>query len=133
MERYLLIALCLLSAFGCSPSTADRPAPESSPTEIATGSEEPTEEAPAETPQEVADAPAGRLALTQCDPENRPQACTKDYRPVCAEVDNGIRCIRAPCPSTEQREFSNGCTACSDAKTVGYWPVPCAQLTTTAP
>jgi hypothetical protein len=83
----------------------------------------PTGEAPAEP------APQGRLAFTQCDPENRPQACTREYRPVCAEVDNGVRCVTTPCDSTDQKEFGNGCTACSDAKTQGYWPVACAELT----
>lgn len=129
-----MIALCLFSSlFGCGSSGPDRPAPESSSTDIATGDEEPAAEQPDETPQEAAEAPSGRLAFTQCDPENRTQACTRDYRPVCAEVDNGVRCIQAPCPSTEQKEFPNGCTACADAKTTGFWPVPCAQLTTTAP
>jgi hypothetical protein len=48
---------------------------------------------------------------------------------VCAEVDNGVRCVTTPCDSTDQKEFANGCTACSDAKTHGYWPIACAELT----
>jgi hypothetical protein len=70
----------------------------------------------------------GRLAFTQCDAEKRPQACTREYRPVCGEVDSGVRCIKAPCPSTEQRTFGNACTACADAKTTGYWPVSCEEM-----
>lgn len=46
--------------------------------------------------------------------------CTREYRPVCADVDTGIRCITAPCPSTEKKTYSNGCTACADEKVTGY-------------
>jgi hypothetical protein len=67
-----------------------------------------------------------RLALTPCtDP--RPQMCTMQYDPVCAEVDNGIRCIKAPCPSTDRKTYSNACAACSDPKTYGYWPGSCEE------
>ena len=34
------------------------------------------------------------------------KACTKDYRPVCAEVQ--VQCIKAPCPQIEET-FSNKC------------------------
>jgi hypothetical protein len=57
--------------------------------------------------------------------------CTREYKPVCAEVDNGVRCVTQPCDSTDQKEFPNACTACSDAKAQGYWPVACAELTGT--
>jgi hypothetical protein len=55
--------------------------------------------------------------------------CTKEYRPVCAEVDNGVRCVTTPCDSTDQKEYATGCVACSDPKVQGYWPVACAELT----
>jgi hypothetical protein len=55
----------------------------------------------------------------------RPQACTMDYRPVCATRDTGVRCITAPCPSTEQKTFSNACTACSDPKVIRHVPGEC--------
>lgn len=113
----------------CGASAPEPQAPVSEP------SAEPAYEAPPAPDEPAAQgepapeaAPQGRLAFTQCDAEHRPEMCTKEYRPVCAEVDNGIRCITAPCPSTDQKEFANGCTACADAKTHGYWPVPCAQL-----
>ncbi len=77
---------------------------------------------------EAAPAGAGRMAFTTCNADDRPQACTREYRPVCAEVDNGKRCVTTPCDSTDQKEFGNGCTACADAKTSGYWPVACDQL-----
>ena len=113
----------------CGASTPEPEAP------VVEQTAEPVHEAPPAPEEPAAEgeapaegAPQGRLAFTQCDLENRPQACTEDYRPVCAEVDNGIRCIKAPCPSTDQKEFANGCTACADAKTQGYWPVACAEL-----
>jgi hypothetical protein len=54
--------------------------------------------------------------------------CTREYRAVCAEVDTGVRCVKAPCPSSEPRTFGNACTACADAKTIGYWPVSCEEM-----
>jgi hypothetical protein len=46
------------------------------------------------------------------------------YRPVCGEVDNGVRCVTTPCDSTDQREFGNACMACAEPKTTGYWRSP---------
>jgi len=56
---------------------------------------------------------------TQCkDP--RPQMCTKEYRPVCATRDTGVRCVTTPCPSTELVTKGNACTACADEKVFSY-------------
>lgn len=63
--------------------------------------------------------PSKALALTKCS-DPRPQMCTMDYRPVCAQRDTGIRCVKAPCPSSEWKTYSNGCSACSDADVSGY-------------
>jgi hypothetical protein len=41
--------------------------------------------------------------------EPRPQVCTQDYRPVCAELQDG-----------SFKTFSNGCSACSDPAVTGY-------------
>jgi hypothetical protein len=41
--------------------------------------------------------------------EPRPQVCTQDYRPVCAELQDG-----------SFKTFFNGCSACSDAAVTGY-------------
>ena len=61
-----------------------------------------------------------------CSPESRQaQACTMIYAPVCAVVDTGIRCIRAPCPSTKLVKFSNACVACKDRSTIGYYAGEC--------
>jgi len=126
-----IIALCWgLVACGASTAEPETPSAESSAEpahEAPPAPEEPVVAAGEEPPAPEGEA-HGRLAFTQCDLENRPQACTREYRPVCAEVDNGIRCIKAPCPSTDKKEFANGCTACADAKTQGYWPIACAEL-----
>ncbi|MEE9304435.1 MAG: hypothetical protein V3U84_11735 [Thiotrichaceae bacterium] len=50
----------------------------------------------------------------------RKQACTKEYRPVCAVKDTGVRCVTTPCPSTEKVTYANKCTACADAKVYSY-------------
>lgn len=81
-----------------------------------------------ETPSEDAPAATGRMAFTQCDSEHRPEMCTKEYRPVCAEIDNGVRCITTPCDSTDQRNFGNACMACADPAVTGHWPVACEAL-----
>ena len=57
--------------------------------------------------------------LKKC-PEPRPQMCTRDYRPVCASRDTGIRCITTPCPSSEQKTYGNACSACADASVMAY-------------
>lgn len=62
----------------------------------------------------------------QC-PEERSQICTHEYRPVCATRDTGIRCVTAPCPSSEEKTYGNACTACADTKVFEYRPNACAQ------
>lgn len=54
--------------------------------------------------------------ITYCDSENRPEACTKEYLPVCGHFNENIQCIKAPCAET----YGNACVACSDEK-VSYW------------
>lgn len=61
--------------------------------------------------------------------EPRPEACTMQYDPVCADVDNGIRCVKAPCPSTDRKTYGNGCSACGDPKVYGYTPGACEERT----
>lgn len=58
-------------------------------------------------------------------PSQRPQVCTRDYRPVCAQRDTGVRCVTTPCPSTEWVTRPNACSACGDAKVYGYKPGAC--------
>ena len=39
----------------------------------------------------------------------RPQICTMDYNPICGFISEN-----------QTKTFSNGCTACSDAKVISY-------------
>jgi len=64
--------------------------------------------------------------MTQC-PEQRSQFCTREYVPVCATRDTGIRCVTAPCPSSEEKTYGNACTACADIKVIGYRSNACEQ------
>ncbi|MBN2459286.1 DUF333 domain-containing protein [Candidatus Woesearchaeota archaeon] len=48
--------------------------------------------------------------------EPRPEACTKEYMPVCGWFDSSIQCLAYPCAQT----YGNKCTACADEKVV-YW------------
>ena len=52
--------------------------------------------------------------------EPRSKMCTREYRPVCATKDTGIRCMKNPCPSIRQVTYSNACTACADSSVYGY-------------
>ncbi len=70
-----------------------------------------------------------KAELTHC-PENRPHICTRDYRPVCATKDTNVRCVTTPCPSTEQKTYSNACSACADSKVIGHIPDECPSLST---
>ena len=60
-------------------------------------------------------------------PEPRPQMCTRDYRPVCATRDTGVRCVTTPCPSTEEKTYGNACSACADASVIAYREGACDQ------
>ena len=51
--------------------------------------------------------------FTACK-EPRPQMCTREYRPVCAKRADG-----------SMKTYSNGCTACTDPKVVGYYQGAC--------
>jgi len=65
-------------------------------------------------------------AFTECTADqHNGDFCVDVMRPVCGAVDNGIRCVRAPCPSTYNRTYSNGCVACLDQQVYGFWPGPC--------
>jgi hypothetical protein len=50
----------------------------------------------------------------------RPEFCAEIYQPVCAIRDTGIRCVTTPCDSTEQVDYANACSACSDPEVLGY-------------
>ena len=47
-------------------------------------------------------------SLTHCT-EPRPQICTREYRPVCAQLQNG-----------RSKTYATACTACADSDVAGY-------------
>jgi len=51
--------------------------------------------------------------------------CSEYEAPVCGVVDTGVRCIQAPCPSSEKRSFLNACKACADSSVVQFTPGSC--------
>ncbi len=48
--------------------------------------------------------------------------------PVCGLVDNGIRCIKAPCQSADAKTFVDSCEAC-DSGAQGYYLTSCEDVT----
>lgn len=57
----------------------------------------------------------------------RPEVCAEIYMPVCAVRDTGIRCVTTPCDSTENVNYSNACSACSDENVFSYTDGLCEQ------
>ena len=88
-------------------------------------------EAPAIVPlgSEIPDGPvAAADAPRQACAQQRPTACNLDYRPVCANVDTGVRCIKAPCPfSSERKNFGSACKACRDPSVTAFVSGTCPQ------
>jgi len=72
--------------------------------------------------------PKSPPTFIQC-PEQRAQMCTREFMPVCATRDTGVRCVTAPCPSSEQKTYGNACTACADEKVIGYIANACEKDT----
>ena len=63
----------------------------------------------------AADEPTMAAAAQACE-EPRPQACTMDYRPVCASLaDGGVK------------TYSNGCSACGDASVSSWTEGACPE------
>lgn len=67
-----------------------------------------------------------KVSFKKC-PEQRANMCTREYLPVCATRDTGVRCATTPCPSSEQKTYGNGCEACADKKVLGYIANACTQ------
>ena len=57
--------------------------------------------------QAQASAAGEKKAVACTDP--RPQVCTQDYRPVCAQLQDG-----------RSKTYSNGCSACADPAVSSY-------------
>jgi|GEM_PF-484000 len=66
--------------------------------------------------------PKEEVAVIECDPNNRPEACTKEYAPVCGLVQ--VQCITTPCNPVPET-FSTGCVACSNQNVISYTEGEC--------
>ena len=66
--------------------------------------------------------PSGKLQAYDCT--DRTQACTKEYMPVCGQVQ--VECVRAPCPPIKET-FSNKCVACANSLTISYTEGACTE------
>lgn len=73
---------------------------------------------PAATAQDGRSADADILTLNICTTP-RPEACTMEYRPVCA--------VKETPAGTENSGYSNACQACSDPAVTGYTPGVCGE------
>jgi lipid-binding SYLF domain-containing protein len=116
-----------------SPSAPSSSAPSATPTPSGLATSGPLKSSPATsgpaTPGASSSPGEGQAAAyRECSPESRQvEACTMIDAPVCAEIDTGVRCVRAPCPgSRAERTFENACRACADPKTYGYRNGACA-------
>jgi hypothetical protein len=89
--RRLTTAILMLLLAGCGTSHAPAPTPPPAP-----------EPVPVENP------------LVQCS-EPRPQVCTMEYNPVCAQLADA-----------SASEYSSPCNACADDSVTGYLPGACA-------
>ena len=58
--------------------------------------------------------------------ENEPTMCIDLYQPVCGQIDTGIRCVTTPCPSSEEKTFSNSCYL-QQAKAVYLYDGECKE------
>ena len=61
-----------------------------------------------ETFKQLPNKEAGDKTFTTC-PKPRPQICTREYNPVCGQLQNGT-----------VKTYATGCTACSDPAVTGY-------------
>ena len=75
---------------------------------------------------DTATKPVNQESVTVCK-EPRSPMCTREYNPVCATKDTGVRCVTTPCPSTELKTYATGCTACADEKVISYTAGKCAE------
>jgi len=63
-------------------------------------------------------------AYVKC-PSKRPEVCTRELMPVCAEII--VNCIVAPCPGHKET-FPNACEACASRSVNGYRPGVCDEI-----
>lgn len=85
-----VILILLLAGCGTSPPPAPAPPPEPEPVPV-------------------------ESLLVQCS-SPRPQVCTMEYNPVCAQRADGAASV-----------YSSPCNACADDSVTGYLPGVCAD------
>jgi hypothetical protein len=95
--RLASLVLIALTGLACSGTPGERPAPDE-----------------------------GAAGWVACEPP-RPEMCTREWRPVCARRDTGVRCVTTPCPSWETKTYGNSCSACADPAVHGWRPGECAS------
>lgn len=66
----------------------------------------------------------GKLKAYDCIADQRDQPCTKEYMPVCGQVQ--IQCITTPCDPIKQT-FGNKCMACANSLTISYTEGACEK------
>jgi hypothetical protein len=126
LNPWILGLALSIAALGCGSQSKEPPATNGTAGDTKTETPPPPEVVGTETPPPPAPGtnPGGPSAaeLVQCSAESRrAELCTQQHDPVCADVDTGVRCVRAPCPeSTERKTFSNACMACKEAKVMAY-------------
>ncbi len=64
---------------------------------------------------EEAKEKADSLFSTTVEPVVKPVGCTKEYKPVCGEIE--VQCVQAPCPPIRQT-YSNTCVMDADGATL---------------
>lgn len=118
--RPIMILAVIIAALGCGSQSKEPPAPSGSASDAKPEPAPAGEVGTAKPAPEATPTPGGEL--TQCPADARgADMCTQQFDPVCAEVDTGVRCVRAPCPeASERKTFSNACMACKEAKVMGY-------------
>ena len=116
MNRFRASCLCVAFALGLLGGCARTPVA-TSPTPAPTAGNNVSQPAP---PQSSAPPEADTACVAP-----RTRMCTTIYAPVCATRDTGIRCITAPCPSSERKTFSSACAACVDPHVSGWTKGAC--------
>jgi hypothetical protein len=110
-----------IAALGCGSQSKEPPAPNGPAGDAKT---QPPSEVVTDTPPPAPETNPGGPStgeLVQCSAESRrADMCTQQFDPVCADLDTGVRCVRAPCPESERKTFSNACMACKEAKVMAY-------------
>jgi hypothetical protein len=115
-------AAAFRAALGEGGVTAPAPVTSAEPP-VTTAEPPPADSAPAPGAPATAPTPGERRTCTS--ESRKAEMCTMIYAPVCAEVDTGVRCIKAPCPSSKFVQFSNACAACREKRTLSYYAGPC--------